>query len=187
MMLAATNWTEWSAVGSLAAAVATLILAIVTLGLVFVTKRMVNAAKKGLDDEWSREWAAQRPVVYPLSSEEWAHGLRPRKLILPLKNGGRGPALNVEGVIAAVSNGKSYERAIVAGTIAAGDLFEARIERPGIHDWSGATGVISYSDLAGGHYEGRFECSLGPGKELVVTVHDPAHVVVVTSPGSLDG
>ena len=78
-----------------------------------------------------------------------------------------------------MSDGKSYERAIVAGTIAAGDLFEARIEEPGIEDWSTASGVILYSELAGGNYEGRFECSLGPGNELVVTVHDPVHTTAV--------
>src|SRR5207248_2965068 len=37
--------------------------------------------------------------------------------LLPLRNGDRGPALNVNGVITTVADGKPYERAIIAGTI----------------------------------------------------------------------
>lgn len=174
-MCAAIDWTKWSAIGSLAAALATALVAAVTLGLVIVTKAMVSATKRGLEDDWGREWAAQRPLVYPLASAEWARGEVPRKTALPLKNGGRGPALNVKGTITSMVEGEVYERALVAGTIAAGDLFEARIEEPGVHDWTTVSGVIQYADLAGGHYAGRFECALGPGSELVVTVHDPTH------------
>lgn len=182
-MSAAIDWTKWSAIGSLLAALATVLVAGVTLGLVIVTKAMVSATKRGLEDDWGREWAAQRPLVYPLASAEWARGEVPRKTILPLKNGGRGPALNVTGAVTAILDGNVCERAIVAGTIAAGDLFEARIEEPGVDDWSAAGGVIHYSDLAGGNYAGRFECSLGPGNELVVTVHDPVH----TTPAQIAG
>ena len=175
MLVAAVDWVKWSAIGSLAAAVATLLVALVTLGLVIVTRGMVSAAKKGLEDDWSREWAAQRPVVYPLASAEWTKGEIPRKTLLPLKNGGRGPALNVTGTILAESGDKQYERAIIGGTIAAGEILDARIEEPGIEDWSTARGILHYSDLATGDYEGRFSCSRGPGSELVLAVDDPGH------------
>lgn len=172
MLVAAINWVKWSAIGSLAAAAATTVLAGVTLWLVRATRGMVGAAKKGLEDDWSREWAAQRPVVYPLVSVEWAYGHIPRKIVLPLKNGGRGPALNVTGTITAVSGETRYERTIVAGTIAAGELLDARIETPGIEDWSAASGVLRYSDLVGGSYETPFTFSLAPGDELTVTVDE---------------
>jgi hypothetical protein len=85
MLPAAIDWTKWSAIGSLAAAAATMLVAAVTLWLVTATRGMVTAAKKGLDDDWAREWAAQRPVVYPLASTEWAQGHIPRKTVFPLR------------------------------------------------------------------------------------------------------
>lgn len=181
MLLAAIDWTKWSAIGSLTAAVATTLVAAVTLWIVTATRSMVSAAKKGLDDDWAREWAAQRPVVYPLASVEWAQGHIPRKTVLPLKNGGRGPALNVHGTVAAGPGDARYERGIIAGTIAAGDLFEARIEGPGIHDWNDARGVLRYSDLVGGSYESGFTCSLASGSELMVTVDEQVHTPAAPS------
>src|SRR5229473_7998313 len=82
--------------------------------------------KEQIDGEWAREWAAQRPLVYPVALPEWVYasaGARYRdgnSRVLPLKNGGRGPALNVHGVIVATkSGGAGYEREVLAGTIAA--------------------------------------------------------------------
>jgi hypothetical protein len=51
VLVAAIDWTKWSAIGSLVAAVATVLVAMVTLGLVIVTRGIVNATKKGLKDE----------------------------------------------------------------------------------------------------------------------------------------
>jgi hypothetical protein len=181
MVLAATDWTKWSAIGSLLAAGATTLVAGVTLWLVTATRGMVGAAKKGLEDDWAREWAAQRPVVYPLASVEWAQGHIPRKTVLPLKNGGRGPALNVHGAVTAGVGEGRYERAIIAGTIAAGDVLEARVEEPGIHDWSTASGVLRYSDLVGGTYESGFGCSLSSGGELMVNVDEQVHTPATPS------
>jgi hypothetical protein len=49
-------------------------------------------------------------------------------------------------VTATRQDGIRIERAILAGTIAAGDLLDARVERPGVEDWSSASGIIRYSD-----------------------------------------
>jgi hypothetical protein len=166
--------TDWIAIGSL----------IVAFGSLAVALGGYRATKRAISDEWAREWAAQRPVVYPLVLRAWAYreGGGPYEVsgnarVLPLKNGGRGPALNVNGeVTAATPDGTRYERKLIAGTIAAGDLFDARVvPHPGIENWGTAEGVIRYGDLAGGLYEVRFECSLGPGSELVMIVHDPTH------------
>jgi hypothetical protein len=175
VILLATDWTRVSAIASFAAFGGTVLLAGVTLALVIVTKGMVDAAKKGLDDEWSREWARQRPVVYPQPSLEWVRGEIPRKNFLPLKNGGRGPALNVHGRITEWSEGEATARPFVAGTIAAGDVLEARIATS-VNEWSKSTGLIVYSDLVGGNYEALVEFSLGPGNELAVMLHEARHV-----------
>lgn len=143
-------------------------------------RREETDRKEQIDAEWAREWAAQRPLVYPLALAEWAYaseGTRYRggnARVLPLKNGGRGPALSVRGTVTATSpQGASYEREILAGTIAAGDLLDARIApHPGVQHWNGAAGTLCYRDLAGTEYETRFECSHGPGNELVVTAHE---------------
>jgi hypothetical protein len=164
----------WIALGSL----------LVALGSLGVALGGYRANRRAISDEWAREWAAQRPVVYPLALRAWAnrevggpYEVSGNGRVLPLKNGGRGPALNVSGeVTATTASGTRYERQIIAGTIAAGDLFDARIvPHPGIEHWGTAKGAIRYGDLAGGFYESRFECSHAPGGELVMVVHDPTH------------
>src|SRR4051794_1491895 len=64
-----------------------------------------NDRKQQISDEWAKEWAAQRPVVYPLPTQSWASPLDgppyfgSNAKLVPLMNGGRGPALNVHGEI----------------------------------------------------------------------------------------
>ena len=56
-------------------------------------------------------------------------------------------------------------------------MLDARIvPHPGIEHWEKAKGIIRYSDLAGIAYETQFECSHGPGNELVMTVHEPTQL-----------
>lgn len=159
-------WGGWSA-----------LVALGTIGLAGATVWLGAQARKEVRDAWSREWAAQRPEVYPLSEREWVYGTgryaQGRARLLPLKNGGRGPALNVRGEITAVSaQGATYEREIIAGTIAPGDLLDARLAPGGVEDWSSVQGVIRYHDLSGRVYEGRFEFShAGNSNELAVTAH----------------
>jgi hypothetical protein len=138
--------------------------------------------KTQLDDAWAREWAAQRPEVYPLLERDWVYGANVgpyasgNSRVLPLKNGGKGPALNVRGEVIAVSLGNTYTREIIAGTIASGDLFDARIvPHPGVRDWQEAKGVLRYTDLAGGFYTGHFEFTQAEGNELVAVVHETEH------------
>ena len=39
--------------------------------------------KQEIDDAWAREWAAQRPVVYPLALPEWAYRSAGSRLMAP--------------------------------------------------------------------------------------------------------
>jgi len=152
--------------------------------------------KQEIDDAWAREWAAQRPVVYPLALPEWAYrsagsryAVAGNGRLLPLKNGGRGPALDVRGeVTASTPDGTEYSCEILASPIAADDLLDARIvPHPGIQHWENARGVIRYKDLAGGSYETRFRRSLGPGSELVLTVDEQTHVTLLESSAADSG
>lgn len=167
------NASLWIAFGSLLVAVGGFIVNALAI------RREAADRKQQIDDEWAREWAAQRPLVYPLALRDWAYaseGTRYRlgnARVLPLKNGGRGPAVNVRGTVTAKSpDGTTYERQIIAGTIAAGDLFDARlVPHPGVQHWLGASATIQYSDLAQIEYKTRFDFPEGPHGEIEVTTH----------------
>jgi hypothetical protein len=47
--------------------------------------------QKAIEDAWAFEWAAQRPLIYPRFPVR--SGMTPQNLLI--KNGGRGPAINV--------------------------------------------------------------------------------------------
>lgn len=139
--------------------------------------------RKAIDDAWTREWAAQRAVVYPVLLDEWLSGNgaayhhRGHTRLLPLKNGGRGPALNVRGVLTVTSDDNDHEHQILPSTIAAGDLLNARLEPPCDTPaaWSSARGAITYRDLAGGTYEQLFDVTRSPRGELELNVHESTH------------
>jgi len=139
--------------------------------------------REAISDAWAREWAAQRPVIYPLLLDEWlsAQGGTDQAsssgCVFPLKNGGRGPALNVTGVLTVTSRDNSTEHRIVASTIAAGDLFSARLVPPSSTpaDWASAYGAIIYGDLVGGSYEQRFTLTHQPSGELELKLDELTH------------
>lgn len=140
--------------------------------------------KEAIEAGWAGEWAAQRPVVYPLVLRDWAYGSEgsPYRLgnarVLPLKNGGRGPALNVSGLLSATSSdGTAYKRTLLAGTIAAGDLFDARVIGGVIDNWMTVSGWIRYFDLTGAQWETKFEFSEEAGGEIGLEVHEPTQTL----------
>src|SRR5579859_4130597 len=75
-----------------------------------------------IGDAWAREWAAQRPVIYPLLLDEWLSGQgdaypgSSNRRLFPLKNGGRGPALNVTGVLTVTSGDHTREHQVLGST-----------------------------------------------------------------------
>ena len=157
-------WGGWSA-----------LVAIGTLALAGATGWLGLQSKRGVDDAWAREWAAQRPIVYPHPLRDWAYASEgsPYRLgnqkVLPIKNGGRGPALDVRGEVHTRDprDNVAYSRTIIAGTIAPGDLFDSRIvPQPGIQHWLGAVGVLRYHDLVGNEWQTRFRVVEAPGNEM---------------------
>src|SRR5262249_51887065 len=75
---------------------------------------------RAVGDAWTGEGAAQRPVVYPVPLDEWLSGhggayqASSNSRLFPLKNGGRGPALNVVGVLTVTSGNNTTEHQILA-------------------------------------------------------------------------
>lgn len=128
---------------------------------------------------WASEWARQRPVVYPVLTKGWLNtqaGVAPFEEFLPLKNGGRGPALNVRGAITeAMPNGQMQDHRMASGTIAPGDMVEARLPAPGVRYWSSAAGQLEYTDLAGGSYTVPFVVSNEANGVWEVIVGDTVH------------
>jgi len=126
--------------------------------------------KQAIGDAWAREWAAQRPVVYPLAGDKLV-GTR-----LPLKNGGKGPALNVAVDLEYDNKGKleSLGR-ITAGNIAAGDVENAVSGLGLMPAWHLISGQITCTDLAGGRYTTPFKFAQGPRGELELTVGEQLH------------
>jgi hypothetical protein len=176
--------------------VASLLVAIGGLAVAIIGYRLnATAIAREQDDRkeeseagWAREWAAQRPLVYPIIERAWVYASAGSRYqggnarVLALKNGGRGPALNVRGTISAISaDGKGYECEILAGTIASGDLLDARIAPdPGVENWVGAHGAVQYVDLVGNTWETRFEFGEEAPGEIAVTTHEPT-VVATTA------
>jgi hypothetical protein len=125
-------------------------------------------------------------VVYPLVSLDWLRGAgaydvspmgvspRPCRELLPLKNGGRGPALNVRLTVTSATG--KYSCDVGVGTIGVGDLLDAVLLAPGMDEWAGATGSLAFTDLVGGHYEMPFTCS-GNRDHLEVVVGEGSHTM----------
>jgi hypothetical protein len=166
----------WVAAGTLALAATTGVLA-------FVTWRMAKSARDEVAIERERIDAATRPVVYPLALYDWVVGRQgsgydARRLsVLPLKNGGAGPALNVHGAIFLVPDAAEaagqVSLELQGGSIAAGDVIDARLEH-GIADWSGVVGFIVYKDLADDEWVTHFRFGLGRVVTLSASTKPPA-------------
>jgi hypothetical protein len=164
--LSLTGWSFVVAVGGVVIAVATYF-----ANRQAITREQVDR-KKAIDDAWAFEWAAQRPVVYPVLSriQDVAQ--------LPVKNGGRGPALNV------VADLEHHDKAgkftgswdTVIGTVAVGDIEGGWFAHGGpFHSWDGISGVLRYGDLAGGEHITPFRFSRSPGGYLELRIEEQQH------------
>jgi hypothetical protein len=128
-------------------------------------RREQRDRKEALSDAWAREWGAQHALVCPHLPADYISGRADTRyesgdLLLPLKNGGRGPAFNVRGVLTTRNgDGPPVERRILAGIIAAGECLDARLDPPlqlpalgggplPADYLAGANGFVQYQDLA---------------------------------------
>lgn len=136
--------------------------------------------------------ASTQAHVYPwvatdwvMETEFWVGGKQ--LAMLPLKNGGPGLALNVQGrVVWNLAPGRWQEIAIDAGSIAPSDPVNARISEPAATGWPGATGYVRYYDLSGRGWVTFFRFDEGLGGLLVGQHLPPEAFTPETDPDRLD-
>lgn len=151
-LILATDWEKWTAIGTLCAAGATLALAGVTVWLVASTRLLASETAEQLEIERHRLDAAQRPHVFPSPTHRRQDPQR-----LPLTNAGAGPALNIQGQLAAgPPSGTTV--GLVPTSLTPGE------SRDVVVDWLGASpfhfasvaGTLDYEDIAGGRWRTEF-------------------------------
>jgi hypothetical protein len=169
-MVAVLSLAGWS----LAVAIAGFVIAVATY---LTNRRAIRREeadrKKAIEDAWAFEWAAQRPVLYPVLSRIAAVSQ------LPVKNGGRGPALNVVAELEQHNeDGGIIYWEVSVGNVAAGDVEVAGFGAGGgfVPTWSRISGVLSCTDLAGGEYRQSFRFSKGARGELQLAVEEQEHL-----------
>jgi hypothetical protein len=149
---------------SLVIAIAGIVIAVATFANNHMAIRREQAdRRKAIEDAWAFEWAAQRPVIYPVLSEISAVAR------LPVKNGGRGPGLNVTAELhqRLPDSGDAMQWDVSLGKVAVGDIERAGFGVPGVFPyWEHVFGVLRYRDLAGVHYSHPFQFSRNADGEL---------------------
>jgi hypothetical protein len=151
-----------------------------TLGLAAATVWLASRTNKAAEAQGA---AALRAHVYPETTAQWAWGTEGGasglgQRVLPLRNGGPGVAINVEGQVRRGTEGERI--ALYAGSIAPGHIINARpavqIEG-GWGAWAGTWhGELHYGDLNGDRWTTRFTIAQGEGNQIVVEHESPAQV-----------
>jgi hypothetical protein len=171
-MLLALSLAGWS----FAVATASVVIALAGFLVNFLSIRgETKDRREALGDAWAREWAAQRPFVYPLLPKE---GAGVRQSYLKLKNGGRGPALNVVCELTFRQDAPDQPwGGFSTGALAAGDEEAFAIGGPRLAPpWARLSGVVRYMDLVNGAYVTRFEFRTGDdGGVLELVLHPQEH------------
>jgi hypothetical protein len=182
------DWLErWAPAAEWGVVIGTLALAAATVWLARRTNKAAEAAQAEAAQVAAQGAAALRAYVYPESSAEWAWsitgytseiggGLGQR--VLPLRNGGPGIALNVDGHVRRGTEGERIE--LYAGSIAPGHLIDARpatqIEG-GWGSWAGTwRGELRYGDLNNDRWITYFTIMIGSGNQIVVQHEPPERV-----------
>jgi hypothetical protein len=146
-----TDWDPWVAIG-------TLLLALATVGLAIATFRMAASAGDSVKIQERQLVAAQRPYVFPAVTAEWLQ--HPDDVTanpyIVAKNGGAGPAFNVQGSI--YWGGDTASSGAFAPTaLAAGEEENVRVRGEGITvDFNNARGFLRYTDSAGVEWQTHF-------------------------------
>lgn len=141
----AAEWTSPDVV----VALCTLALAAATGVLAFQAWRTIGVQERQLV-------GAQRPYVYPLVTDAWLGDARATNPMLPIKNGGNGPAFNVQGAIY-WTGGASAPSALAQTALAGGEETLVRILGEGIQvNFNTARGYLRYTDSTGREWQTHF-------------------------------
>jgi hypothetical protein len=158
MMVASTlhSLQVWSPVWNLLVAVGTLGLAAMTGWLAWATRSVVRESRAEVAAIGRQVGVEERqlalaidPMVWPVTPVEWARGeVAGRGVLLHLKNGGGGPALDAEGEVHWLPEpgGERKTSKILPVTIAGGDEAVALLDKP-IESYGGARGAIRYGSI----------------------------------------
>jgi hypothetical protein len=181
------DWLErWAPLAEWGVAVGTIGLAIAT----YAVARSARAEARAVSGEATllseQSQALLRAYVYPEMSGAWLDDATTQyrtelgggfaNRVLPLRNGGPGIALNVEGHVRRGTGGEQI--ALDAGSIAPGDSALARAEREIESGWAGWSGTwqgeISYTDLNDDRWITRFTIAVSAESQIVIRHAPPS-------------
>ena len=173
------DWLErWAPLAEWGVAIRTAMLALATVWLASRTKEAADAAREEVTQIAEQGRATLRAYVYPEATHEWAWGRGSsgdlRDKVLPLRNGGPGVALNVEGQVQMGTEGMVIT--LYASSIAPGQAINARLAQPvsgrwGAWQWTWH-GELRYGDLNGDFWT-TFRVSVKEG-QLVIEHESPS-------------
>jgi hypothetical protein len=153
--IVATSWSD-------PLAVATFTLAFFTFLLGVITWTSVKTSARQVEIEQRRLTAAQKPRVFPAPSREWTDGAAPydgplhRFDVIPVTNGGLGPALNVRARLEYGGRGSGTVVQTVPTSLAPNASADLRLNSKAPSDWSNVAGGIVYEDVSGGLWQTDF-------------------------------
>lgn len=188
---------EWAPLAEWGVALGTMLLAATTAWLAYEARREGRASAHattimGEQVELQRVQMnlATQPLVYPAVTRAWASRVAGSGYdsagaqLLPLRNGGPGLALNVHGAcyITDPTRGTRRSFEIHGGSIAAGEVFDARAESPVVSGWSGVDGFVTYEDISGEEWVTHFRFGQGRTGQLIGFHDPPARVREVGDP-----
>ena len=155
MTVIATSWSD-------PLAVATFVLAFFTFLLGLITRKSVKTSARQIEIEQRTLAAAQEPRVFPAPSREWTDAAAPydgplnRFDVLPVTNGGLGPALNVRARLEYGGRGSGTVVQTVPTSLAPNASADLRLNGKAPPDWSNVAGGIVYEDMSGGLWQTDF-------------------------------
>jgi hypothetical protein len=176
MLVLATNWDKYTAIGTLAAAGATVLLAAVTVWLVWTTRRAVKGEAEQLSIQRRALEASQTPYVFPAPTADWTDGLGVYSggrwgKVLPIRNGGTGLALNVRGRLR-WGPPSGTQVPFVRMNLGPGDYQEIQINwgEGGAfgNEWDNMRGVLHYEDVLGRAWRTEFTIGVEGRRQIVV-------------------
>jgi hypothetical protein len=170
------EWLDrWAPLAEWAVAGGTILLAVATF---ILAKQATREAKKVGDQVTLQREQMERatlPYLYPSTPRGWARGevewqdRQSAGPLLPMKNAGPGPALNIEGEVYWPNEGDGASWRTVklyGGTVAPGESGEARLAGA-FSGWPGGKGYLKCTDLSGGIWLTEFEYVQGDSGQLV--------------------
>jgi len=162
----ALGWNALVALGTLALAFGTFFLALQARNEARAVKRESQQIAEQVTLQREQLDAGQRPYVIPVADPDWSwkdglgrYAQEQWKYLLPVKNAGLGPALNVQGSLD-FGPPSGVKAPIIRTNLAPGDSDDLRLHveaawSQGV-DWTHVAGWLDYEDAQGGRWRTEF-------------------------------